>query len=136
MWRRSADALQMPVRDLYILSSTLYGACQRKLPLESLAYEGRLVNIGSAAGPGARFESAILRSKLHAILGYTNNALTHAQKAEALAEILMHAAAGRVTVERETLPLTRAAEAWERQTATARRKLILIPDKNCRVGSV
>src|SRR5438552_4070524 len=92
-----------------------------------LGTEGRLVNIGSAAGPTARFESAILRSKLHAILGYTNNALTHEQKAEALTEILTHAAAGRCTVERETVPLARAAEAWERQASAARRKLILVP---------
>src|SRR5207245_7416528 len=58
------------------------------LPAEAavrvLATEGRLINIGSAAGPTVRFESAILRSRLHAILGYTNNALTYEQKAEAL----------------------------------------------------
>jgi NADPH:quinone reductase-like Zn-dependent oxidoreductase len=101
------------------------------LPAEAavsvLAAEGRLINIGSAAGPTARFESAILRSRLHAILGYTNNALTHEQKAGALTEILTHAAAGRCTIERETVPLARAAEAWERQAACARRKLILVP---------
>src|SRR5207248_7073166 len=54
------------------------------LPAEAavrvLATEGRLINIGSAAGPTVRFESAILRSRLHAILGYTNNALTYEQK--------------------------------------------------------
>lgn len=92
-----------------------------------LAAEGRLVNIGSAAGPTVRFESAILRSRLHAILGYTNNALTHEQKAQALTEVFTHAAAGRCTVERETIPLARAAEAWERQAASAGRKLILVP---------
>src|ERR1051326_6213720 len=43
--------------------------------LRALATEGRLVNIGSAAAPTARLESAIVRSRLHAILGYTNNAL-------------------------------------------------------------
>ncbi len=95
--------------------------------LRVLASQGRLVNLGSAAGPSARFESAIIRSRLHAILGYTNNALTHEQKAQALAEVLSHAAAGRCTVERETVPLAHAAEAWERQAASARRKLILVP---------
>ncbi len=95
--------------------------------IKALAYGGRLVNFGSAAGPSARFESAILRSKLLNILGYTNNALNHEQKAEALKEILAHAAAGRCTVERESVPLARAAEAWERQAAIARRKLILVP---------
>lgn len=101
------------------------------LPAEAavrvLANEGRLVNIGSAAGAGARLESATLRSRLHTMLGYTNNALTHQQKAEALTEILKHAAAGRCTIEREIVPLERAAEAWERQATAARCKLILVP---------
>lgn len=101
------------------------------LPAEAavrvLATEGRLVNIGSAAAPTARFESAIVRSRLHAILGYTNNALTSEQKAQALTEILTHAAAGRCVVERETVPLAKVAEAWERQAAFPRHKLILVP---------
>jgi NADPH:quinone reductase-like Zn-dependent oxidoreductase len=121
--RRIAAACEGP---LHLVIDPVWG-----LPAEAavqvLATEGRLINIGSAAGPTARFESAILRSKLHAILGYTNNALTHEQKAEALTEILTHAAAGRCTVEREMVPLARAAEAWERQAACARRKLILVP---------
>jgi NADPH:quinone reductase-like Zn-dependent oxidoreductase len=121
--RRIASACDGP---LHLIIDPVWG-----LPAEAavrvLAYEGRLVNIGSAAGPSARFESAILRSKLHAILGYTNNALTTEQKAEALTEILTLAAAGRCIVERETLPLARAAEAWERQASIARRKLILVP---------
>jgi NADPH:quinone reductase-like Zn-dependent oxidoreductase len=92
-----------------------------------LGTQGRLVNIGGAAGPTVRFESATVRSRLHTILGYTNNALTSEQKAKALTEILIHAAAGRCTVERETVPLAQAAAAWERQAAFARRKLILVP---------
>ncbi len=121
--RRIAAACDGP---LHLVIDPVWG-----LPAEAavrvLAAEGRLINIGSAAGPTVRFESAILRSRLHAILGYTNNALTHEQKAEALTEILTHAAAGRCTVERETVPLARAAETWERQAACARRKLILVP---------
>jgi NADPH2:quinone reductase len=121
--RRMAAACDGP---LHLVIDPVWG-----LPAEAaarvLAAQGRLVNIGSAAGPTVRFESAILRSRLHNILGYTNNALTHEQKAEALTEILTHAAASRCTVERESLPLERAAEAWERQAAFARRKLILIP---------
>lgn len=95
--------------------------------VRALAFGGRLVNIGAASGPTARFDSATVRSRLHNILGYTNNALTHEQKAQALSEILAHAAAGRCTVDRETLPLERAGEAWELQAAFARRKLILVP---------
>ena len=121
--RRIAVACDGP---LHLVIDPVWG-----LPAEAavrvLATEGRLVNIGSAAGATARFESATVRSRLHAILGYTNNALTHEQKAEALTEILMHAAAGRCTIERETVPLAHVAIAWERQTISARRKLILIP---------
>jgi NADPH:quinone reductase-like Zn-dependent oxidoreductase len=121
--RRMAAACDGP---LHLVIDPVWG-----LPAEAagrvLAVEGRLVNIGAAAVPTVRFESAILRSRLHAILGYTNSALTPEQKAQALAEILTHAAAGRCTVEREAVPLERAAEAWERQAAFARRKLILIP---------
>ncbi|HET9921306.1 MAG TPA: zinc-binding dehydrogenase [Ktedonobacteraceae bacterium] len=121
--RRIAAACDGP---LHLVIDPVWG-----IPAEAavrvLASEGRLVNIGSAAGPTARFESAIVRSRLHNILGYTNNALTHEQKAQALAEILTHAAAGRCTVERETVPLAQVAEAWQRQAAFARRKLILVP---------
>src|SRR5947199_3794623 len=122
--RRIAAACDGP---LHLVIDPVWG-----LPAEAaarvLAPEGRLVNIGSAAGAIARFESAIVRSRLHAILGYTNNALTHEQKARALTQILAHAAAGRCTVEREMVPLEQVAEAWDRQAASARRKLILVPE--------
>src|SRR5437588_7256428 len=80
MSRRLATACDGP---LHLVIDPVWG-----LPAEAavrvLSAEGRLVNIGAAAGPTVRFESAILRSRLHAILGYTNNALTHEQKAQAL----------------------------------------------------
>lgn len=121
--KRIAEACDGP---LHLVIDPLCGL-PAEAALRVLAVEGRLVNFGSAAEPSARFESATLRSKLHTILGYTNNALTNEQKAQALTQILAYAAAGRCTVERETAPLARAAEAWTRQTARAGRKLILVP---------
>jgi len=121
--KRIATACDGP---LHLVIDPVWG-----LPAEAavrvLGTEGRLINIGSAAGATVRFESATLRSRLHAILGYTNNALTDEQKAQAFTEILTHAAAGRCTVERETVSLAHVAEAWERQAAFARRKFILVP---------
>src|SRR5437763_11325723 len=121
--RRIAAACEGP---LHLVIDPVWG-----LPAEAaarvLAPEGRLVNIGSAAGASARFDAVIVRSRLPAILGYTNNALTHEQKAQALTQILAHAAAGRCTVEREMVPLEQVAQAWDRQAAFARRKLILVP---------
>jgi NADPH:quinone reductase-like Zn-dependent oxidoreductase len=103
------------------------------LPAEAaarcLGNDGRLVNIGDSAGSGARLMSATVRSRMQSILGYTNNALTQPQKAQALRDILAHAAAGRCTVEHETMPLMEATAAWRRQAAgaTGGRKQILVP---------
>jgi hypothetical protein len=65
----------------------------------------------SARQPARRPASGrpTLRSATLSVLGYTNNALSYSQKAAALREILAHAAAGRLTTDRETPPLDRAA---------------------------
>lgn len=139
---RGADAtVDLTGDDVDDLHQRMVAACEGPLNLvidpiwglpaeaavRTLGFGGRLVNIGSSSGPTARFDSATVRSRVQNILGYTNNALTQHQKAQALGTILGHAAAGRCTVDRETMPLARAAEAWELQAAFARRKLILIP---------
>jgi NADPH:quinone reductase-like Zn-dependent oxidoreductase len=101
------------------------------LPAEAalgvLAPHGRLVNLGSAAGARATFSSATLRSGTLTLLGYTNNALSDEQKSAALTEILSHAAAGRLTTDRETLPLARAAEGWSRCGQAPHRRTVLTP---------
>ena len=141
---RGADAaVDLSGDDADELSRRIAAACEGPLhlvidpvwghPAEAAARclgpAGRLVNIGDAAGPSARFTSATVRSRVQNILGYTNNALTQEQKAQALGEILRHAAAGRCTVDHETVPLAQVSEAWQRQAAgaTAGRKLVLIP---------
>jgi NADPH:quinone reductase-like Zn-dependent oxidoreductase len=101
------------------------------LPAEAavriLSPGGRLVNLGSSAGADARFGSATVRSGVLSVLGYTNNALTGEQKAGTLAEILAHAGAGRITADRETMPLAGAADAWARCGKAPHRKGVLIP---------
>jgi len=95
--------------------------------LPVLAPRGRLVNLGSAAGPAASLGSAALRGGTLSVLGYTNNALSHEQKAAALGEILAHAAAGRLTTDRETMPLENAADGWARCGQPPHRRAVLIP---------
>ena len=95
--------------------------------MRALANGGRLVQIGGAASPATTMESATVRSKMLNILGYTNNASTNDQKARALTAVLEHAAAGRITIDRETLPLARTGEAWQRQASSPHHKLILTP---------
>ena len=93
-----------------------------------LADRGRLVNLGSAAGDVAEFSSAVLRSRTAAVLGHTNNALTPDQRGAALAAVFGHAAAGRLAVDHEQLPLAEAAVAWRRPaTGQAGVRLVLVP---------
>ena len=62
------------------------------------------------------------------MLGYTNNALTPEQRREALTAVTTHAAAGRLAVAAEQVPLTDVAEAWRRQaTGGAGVRFVLIP---------
>lgn len=94
--------------------------------LELLADGGRLVNLGSSAGATATFASATLRSRSAAVLGYTNNALTAAQREQALTSIVGHAADGRLTVSHETVDLTDLPEAWARQAAGSAERRIVV----------
>jgi NADPH:quinone reductase-like Zn-dependent oxidoreductase len=92
-----------------------------------LSPHGRLVNLGSSAGPLASFSSASVRSGVQAVLGYTNNALSYQQKADAFGEILGHAAAGRLTVDHQTMPLDQAADGWARTGRPPYRRAVLVP---------
>ncbi|MGN6792292.1 MAG: quinone oxidoreductase family protein [Streptosporangiaceae bacterium] len=88
---------------------------------------GRLVNLGSAAGQQANLSSATLRSSVLSVLGYTNNGLSAEQKAAALAEILGHAAQGRIDTDREMLPLAEIGSGWERCGQAPHRRAVLVP---------
>jgi NADPH:quinone reductase-like Zn-dependent oxidoreductase len=91
--------------------------------LLALAEHGRLVHLGGSGGPTATFSSAALRGGSHSILGYTNNALTAAQKAEALGAVLAH----RCTVTYETVGLDDVADAWSRAGAAPDGRLVVVP---------
>jgi NADPH:quinone reductase-like Zn-dependent oxidoreductase len=95
--------------------------------LRVLSPGGRLVNLGSSAGAMASFGSAVLRGGTLSVLGYTNNAVSDERRAAALTEILGHAAAGRLTTDWETFPLSDPAAAWSRCGAAPHYRGILIP---------
>jgi NADPH:quinone reductase-like Zn-dependent oxidoreductase len=80
-----------------------------------LAEGGRLVNLGGASGDVAEFSSAVLRSRSAEVLGYTNNALSPEQRRAAVTAVAEHAAAGRLAVAHEVVPLAEVADAWRRQ---------------------
>jgi hypothetical protein len=86
------------------------------------------VNLGGSAGDTATFRSSELRSKPAAVLGYTNNDVPVAEKRAILGEVLGHAAAGRLAVEFETVPLAEVGAAWAAQAAgTTSTRVVLTP---------
>jgi NADPH:quinone reductase-like Zn-dependent oxidoreductase len=94
----------------------------------ALAPGGRLVNLGGASGDEAAFSSSVLRSRSASVLGYTNNALTAGQRADALASVLEHAATGRVRVAHQARPLAAVSEAWRAaSTGSSSPRLVLRP---------
>jgi NADPH:quinone reductase len=96
--------------------------------LRTLRPGGVLVNIGGSAGDVAPIESSTLRSGSLRMIGYTNNALTVEQRAEAVRAIAEHVRAGRLTVDYEAVPLSGVTEAWTRQAqGTADRRLVMVP---------
>lgn len=93
-----------------------------------LAPGGRLVNLGGSAGASASFDSAAIRSRSAAILGYTNNALTAEQRRDALTQIFTHSAAGRLSILYDTAPLSDVSLAWSRQASgRASRRIVILP---------
>ena len=73
---------------------------------------GRLVNIGGAAHDVAEFSSAVLRSRTIGILGYTNNAISAEQRADALTNVLSLAERDGASVDHRVMPLVDCDRAW------------------------
>jgi len=110
-----------------VVVDTIFGAAATAAS-RVLAPFGRLVNIGGLSGDTAEFSSAVLRSRTASVLGYTNALLTADQRRDALDAVFAHAAAGRIAVAHEVLPLAEAADAWRRQaTGNAGVRLVLTP---------
>ena len=93
-----------------------------------LAGGGRLVNLGSTAGPALSDDSATLRSRSAAVLGYTNTALTDARRRAVFGTVLEHAAHGRIEVDHDVVTLDGAPAAWDAAgRGTASRRVVVSP---------
>ena len=94
---------------------------------EAMNVNGRLVVLGQSAGQQATLDAGVVRGKALRILGHANAATPPDVKRDAFTAMCEHAAAGRLTVEYEELPLDDIAIAWERQATSPHVKLILVP---------
>ncbi|GAA4355974.1 quinone oxidoreductase family protein [Angustibacter luteus] len=123
---RIADACDGPA-DLVL--DPLFGA-PAAAAARTLGSGGRLVNLGSSAGETCPLESATLRSKSLRVLGYTNNALTHEQRREALTAVVDLALGGHLAVDHDVVPLHEATGAWQRQSeGTRHARAVLVTDR-------
>jgi NADPH:quinone reductase-like Zn-dependent oxidoreductase len=93
--------------------------------LRSVADDGRLVQIGNAAGPTAELAARPFRNQLASVIGHTNFKAPQQLKAEAFAQMCRHAVAGELDVETEGFDLDRIGEAWERQQQAPHHKLFI-----------
>jgi NADPH:quinone reductase-like Zn-dependent oxidoreductase len=87
----------------------------------------RHVQIGNAASPTMTVPAGAVRRGSASILGYTNLMVPPAERAAAYATMAGLAAAGRLIVDVEHLPLRDVQTAWALQSAVAHRKLVLVP---------
>jgi len=95
--------------------------------LEAMSPLGRFVQVGASAGQEAVVKSGAVRGRYLSILGYSNFLVPWEEQAAAYRKLVDHAAAGKLKVEFEILPLEAAADAWKRQAASPHRKLVLSP---------
>jgi NADPH:quinone reductase-like Zn-dependent oxidoreductase len=88
---------------------------------------GRLVQIGQSAGPEALISSAAVRGRGLDIRGHTNFAAPREIKRAAYERMAAHAVAGDLRIEVQRVPLDDVADAWARQQASPRQKLVIVP---------
>jgi NADPH:quinone reductase-like Zn-dependent oxidoreductase len=112
--------------DVDVVHDPLWGA-PAAAAVEALAVDGRLVQLGQAAGAETTLGSATIRGRALNLLGYINFRVPPDVRRDAYRTLVEHAVAGRIEVEVERLPLSEVADAWERVQRSAHRKLVLVP---------
>jgi NADPH2:quinone reductase len=93
--------------------------------LRAIAPEGRLVNVGQSAGTDVDLPLETLRNRQGAIHAISSGWTAIERKAAAYRRLIEHALAGRLTVDREVVPLEDVTAAWERQDASPGKKLVI-----------
>jgi NADPH:quinone reductase-like Zn-dependent oxidoreductase len=95
--------------------------------LEVLATYGRLVHIGTRAGPAMTVPGATARRSCIDIMGFGYYHAPVEMQAEAFAELCRLATSGEIALDVETRPLSDIGAAWD-APASSRRRQVLIPD--------
>ena len=96
--------------------------------LEVLATFGRLVHIGTRAGPAMTVPGATMRRSCIDVMGFGYYHAPVAIQAEAYAELCRLAASGKIALDIELRRLSEIGAAWDAHAASDRRRQVLIPD--------
>lgn len=122
-----ADTLQEAAGGLVdVVLDPLWGE-HAQVASEAMNVGGRLVMLGQSAGQQATFDAGMVRGRALQILGHSNATTPPDVKLTALEAMWGEAAAGRLEVAYEEIPLERVADAWERQAGSPHVKLLLVP---------
>ncbi|HEX2233047.1 MAG TPA: zinc-binding alcohol dehydrogenase family protein [Thermoleophilaceae bacterium] len=87
----------------------------------------RIVQLGQSAGAEATIASSTVRGKSLTIMGHSNFAVPLHVRAEAYATMAAHAAAGKLRIDVEKIPLEEVEQAFARQKESPNHKLVLVP---------
>ncbi|MGA2687051.1 MAG: zinc-binding alcohol dehydrogenase family protein [Candidatus Korobacteraceae bacterium] len=90
----------------------------------AIGSETRYVQVGESAGPTISLPAAVLRSTPLTIMG-TAGMPPREALADALQQVMAHAASGELQIETERVPLADIEEAWEREQRG--RRFVVIP---------
>jgi NADPH:quinone reductase-like Zn-dependent oxidoreductase len=93
--------------------------------LQATAFGARLVSVSGAAGPVTLPHGPLMGRTM---IGHANGMTPLEDKRVGFAELAAHAAAGKVSVDVERVPLENVAAAWQEQAAgSPHRKIVLVP---------
>jgi hypothetical protein len=96
--------------------------------LHTAATGARIVQVGRAtASADTQLSADLLRTKSLKMMGYATYHVPHAVRAAAYEHLTNLAAEGRPVVELERLRLSEVEQAWSRQRAGVRSRLVLTP---------
>jgi NADPH:quinone reductase-like Zn-dependent oxidoreductase len=93
-----------------------------------MAEGGRMVQVGSAAGPTTTLPAQVMRRGGLDVLGFAYYHAPLAQQAAAYTALCRHAVKGALTIHTTTMPLHAVAEAWAQQKAEPKTRVVLVPD--------
>jgi NADPH2:quinone reductase len=124
--REPSDLVEAGGGPFDVVIDPLWGRAA-EIAVQAAGYSARFVQLGQSAGADATIRSGDVRGKSLAIVGFTLGHVPRDKTEAAYHRLIEMASSGDLKVERETLPLDWAGEAWRRQQESPHRKLVLVP---------